>query len=204
MDGANAVLQQIVQPLLENEPKPPKTPAQKAIRKSFKISAHLANLLPTGSVLTFQVLSPAFTHQGQCQTTISRTMTLGLLALCCFLSFILRFTDSFRDARGKVRYGLATSRGLWVIDGSVKLEPEEAEKYRLKFIDFFHAFMSVLVFVAVAMFDKNIVKCFCPTPSPETKELLVTLPIGIGIACSVLFVALPTKRHGIGFPLSRN
>jgi hypothetical protein len=39
-----------------------KTPAQKAIRKTFKISTHLANLLPTGTVLVFQIMSPIFTH----------------------------------------------------------------------------------------------------------------------------------------------
>lgn len=89
-----------------------------------------------------------------------------------------------------------------MIDG--KLETGETDKYRLRFVDFFHAFMSVLVFAAVALFDQNVVKCFYPTPSDEAKDLLVALPIGIGVVCSLLFVAFPTKRHGIGFPLSRH
>jgi hypothetical protein len=202
------IINEIQQPLLENESiipsKPPKTPAQKAVRKTFKISAHLANLLPTGSVLTFQILSPVFTHQGQCRTFTSQVTTLALLAFCCFLCFLLSFTDSFRDPRGKVRYGLATSQGLWVIDGLVRMEAEEAAKYKVKVIDFFHAFMSILVFVAVALFDKNVVKCFFPTPSEEAKELLVAVPIVVGVVCSLLFVTFPTKRHGIGFPLSRH
>lgn len=91
-----------------------------------------------------------------------------------------------------------------MIDGLVTLEPEEAEKYRLKFIDFFHAFLSILVFAAVALFDKNIVKCFYPAPTEEFKELLIALPIGTGLVCSLLFIAFPSKRHGIGFPLSRD
>lgn len=81
---------------------------------------------------------------------------------------------------------------------------DEAPKYRLRFIDFFHAFASILVFIAVALFDESVVKCFVPKPSEEAKELLVALPIVIGVVCSVLFVVFPGQRHGIGFPLSRN
>ncbi|KAA8526339.1 hypothetical protein F0562_008458 [Nyssa sinensis] len=166
--GDSSALEEQQQPLLEEQPipgKPKKTPAQKAIRKTFKGTALLANLLPTGSVLAFQILSPIFTHQGKCRSIVSQSQTLGLL---------------------------------------VTIPPEEAAKYRLKFIDFFHAFMSILVFAAVALFDQNVVKCFYPMPSEEAKELLATLPIGIGVICSLLFVAFPTKRHGIGFPLSRH
>lgn len=90
-----------------------------------------------------------------------------------------------------------------MIDSSVTLPKEECAKYRLRFIDFFHAFASLLVFVAVALFDENVVKCFYPTPSDETRELLVVLPVGIGIFCSLLFIVFPSKRHGVGFPLSR-
>lgn len=195
------------QPLLENAPspqKPPKTPAQKTIRKAFKGTAHLSNLLPTGTVLIFQLLSPAFTHHGQCHTVTSKTMTILLLTFCSLSCFLLSFTDSFRDERGKVRYGVVSLNGLWVMDASVRLPNDEAEKYRLRFIDFFHAFMTILVFGAIALFDKSVVSCFVPKPSEEAQELLVALPIGIGLVCSVLFVAFPSQRHGIGFPLSRN
>ncbi|TKY66813.1 hypothetical protein E2542_SST09704 [Spatholobus suberectus] len=195
------------QHLLENEPAPhktPKTPAQRTMRKAFKGTAHLAKLLPTGTVLIFQTLSPLFTHQGQCHTTTSKVMTIGLLTFCSISCFLLSFTDSFRDERGKVRYGVASLNGLWVMDASVRLPVDEADKYGLRFIDFFHAFMSILVFLAIALFDGSVVSCFVPKPSEEAKELLVALPIGIGIVCSVLFVAFPSQRHGIGFPLSRN
>ncbi|XP_027348188.1 protein DMP7 [Abrus precatorius] len=195
------------QPLLENAPasqKAPKTPAQKTMRKAFKGTAHLTKLLPTGTVLLFQTLSPAFTHQGQCNTLTSKAMTIGLLTFCSLSCFLLSFTDSFRDERGKVRYGVASFNGLWVMDTSVRLPIDEEAKYRLRFIDFFHAFMSILVFLAIALFDGSVVSCFVPKPSEETKELLVVLPIGIGLVCSVLFVAFPSQRHGIGFPLSRN
>ncbi|XP_052177575.1 protein DMP7 [Diospyros lotus] len=195
-------------PLLEAQPqpapKPSKTSGQKAIRKTFKISAHLSNLLPTGSVLAFQILSPVFTHEGQCRSVVSQSLTLALLALCGISSFLLCFTDSFRDDRGKVRYGLATFGGLRVIDGTVTLPPEEAAKYRLRFADFFHGFLSVVVFASVALFNQNVVKCFYPSPSEEAQELLATLPVGTGVVCSLLFICFPSNRHGIGFPLSRH
>ncbi|QCE04412.1 protein DMP7 [Vigna unguiculata] len=197
---------QNLQPLLENvvAEKTPKTPAQKTMRKAFKGTAHLSKLLPTGTVLIFQTLSPLFTHQGQCKTVSNKVMTIVLLSLCSISCFVLSFTDSFRDERGKVRYGVASANGIWVMDASVKLPAEEAQKYRLRFIDFLHAFMSILVFLAIALFDGSVVSCFAPKPSEETKELLMILPVGIGTVCSLFFVAFPTQRHGIGFPLSRN
>lgn len=209
-EECRAAIQELIeQPLLGNEAVPnkqPKTPAQKAMRKTFKGTAHLANLLPTGSVLAFQILSPAFTHQGQCRSAVSQATTLGLLACCAASCLVLCFTDSFRDPRGKVRYGIATFGGLWAIDGAsdALIAPEEAAKYRIRSIDFAHALASLLVFAAVAAFDQNVVKCFCPSPSEEAKELLVAVPVAVGVVCSLFFVAFPSRRHGIGFPLSRH
>ncbi|WMV49127.1 hypothetical protein MTR67_042512 [Solanum verrucosum] len=113
-------------------------------------------------------------------------------------------TDSFKDKKGKISYGFATIRGLWIIDGSIRIPNQIARKYKLKFIDFLHGFMSMLVFAAIAMFDQNVVNCFYPKPSDEIEELLVALPIGVGVICSMFFVVFPTKRHGIGFPLTSN
>ena len=187
----------------ETEPEPRKNLIQRAISQTFQSTAHLANLLPTGSVLAFQLLSPIFTNQGQCDV-VSRTLTSWLIALCGLSCFLLSFTDSFKDQKGNIYYGFATVRGLWVIDGSAILPPEKAATYQLKFIDFAHAFMSILVFSAVALFDQNVLSCFYPMPSEETKELLTALPVGIGMVCSMLFVVFPTQRHGIGFPLTAN
>ncbi|KAF2305163.1 hypothetical protein GH714_002691 [Hevea brasiliensis] len=154
-----------------------------------------------GTVLAFQLLSPIFSNQGNCDS-VSRFMTTGLVALCGLSCFLSSFTDSFIDKNGNVCYGFATFRGLWIIDGSETIEPEIGAKYRLRFIDFMHALMSILVFAAIALFDQNVVNCFNPTPSAETQEVLMALPVGIGVICSMLFVVFPTQRHGIGFPLS--
>ena len=192
-------------PLLHNKevPEAERNLIQKAISQTFQSTAHLANLLPTGSVLAFQILSPIFTNLGNCDSA-SRLMTAGLVALCGASCFLLSFTDSFRDSKGNICYGFATFRGLWVIDGSTTLPPALAAKYRLRFIDFMHAFMSILVFAAIALFDQNVVNCFFPAPSDEMREVITALPVGIGVICSMLFVTFPTKRHGIGFPLSAN
>uniref|UniRef100_A0A2N9G0V4 Uncharacterized protein n=1 Tax=Fagus sylvatica TaxID=28930 RepID=A0A2N9G0V4_FAGSY len=155
-----------------------KTLIQKAISQTFQSTAHLANLLPTGTVLAFQLLSPLFTNEASLTALGTRRETSVM--------------------------GLPPCGDLWVIDGSATLSPELAAEYQLRFIDFVHAFMSILVFVAVALFDTNVVSCFFPAPSDESQEILTSLPVGIGVICSMLFVAFPTKRHGIGFPLSAN
>ncbi|RHN62357.1 hypothetical protein MtrunA17_Chr4g0046541 [Medicago truncatula] len=51
--------------------------------------------------------------------------------------------------------------------------------------------MPILVFSAIAMFDDNVVNCFLPPPSHEMHEFLTALPVGIGVLCSMLFVAFP-------------
>ncbi|CAI0461201.1 unnamed protein product [Linum tenue] len=174
------------------------------MKKTFKATELLTKLLPTGSVLTFQIMSPILTNQGKCQSAISTYMALFLLVLCGLSCFLQCLADSFRDAKGKVRYGLATFSGLWVMDGSVnKLSLAKSRQYRLRFLDFFHATVSVVVFVAVALFDKNVMSCFFREPTEEVKELLSTLRLGIGLVSSLLFLAFPTKRHGIGTPLSQ-
>lgn len=108
------------------------------------------------------------------------------------------------DDEGNVSYGFVTWSGLWIIDGSeVDLSDEDKEKYELKFIDFAHAFMSVLVFLSIALFDQNVTKCFFPTPSTETMHLLTSVPVGIGVMSSMFFVTFPTTRHGIGFAVAQ-
>ncbi|KAF8413822.1 hypothetical protein HHK36_001816 [Tetracentron sinense] len=87
--------------------------------------------------------------------------------------------DQQRDVKGKVCYGLAAFYGLWVIDEC-------------------HNFIGG----GFALFDQNVVKCFYPTPSKETNKLIMALSVGIGVLCSMLFVAFPTKHNGIDFPLS--
>uniref|UniRef100_A0A0D3GAT1 Uncharacterized protein n=1 Tax=Oryza barthii TaxID=65489 RepID=A0A0D3GAT1_9ORYZ len=88
------------------------SPVQRAISQTYQSTAHLAKLLPTGTVLAFQLLSPIVTNQGHCDVEANRAMAGALIALCALSCFVLSFTDSFRDAAtgGAVRY--AGRRGV--------------------------------------------------------------------------------------------
>ncbi|MED6130611.1 hypothetical protein PIB30_002732 [Stylosanthes scabra] len=200
-DGSQSQDQSL--PLLSNTeiPEAVRNQIQTAISQILENAANLANLLPTGTVLAFHLLSPFLTNQGSCDS-VSKAMTAALLALCGVLCIIICFTDSIKDSKGNLCYGFATFSGLWLIDASTTLPAEVNDKYKLKFIDFMHAAMSALVFAAVALFDEKTVSCFFPDPSLEIQEVLTKLPVAIGIFCSIFFVVFPTKRHGIGFPLS--
>lgn len=171
---------------------------RQAVSSTFKGTAYLANRLPTGIVLTFQLLSPVLSNHGVCDTAL-KALTAILLALCGLACFILSFTDSFKDEKGNVFFGFATFKGFYPIDRTVTISPEEAAKRKIGPFDFLQAFLSMLVFATIALLDQNIVNCFYPTPSVEMKEILSLLPIANGVVCSVLFVTFPTQRHGIGF-----
>lgn len=171
-----------------------------AMAKAFRSTADLAKHLPTGAVLVFEVLSPVFTDGGKCHD-VNRVMTAWLVGLCAAACFLLCFTDSFLDARGTVRYVVTTRAGVWVIDGTPPPSPEEAAKKRLKFIDFFHAFLSLVVFMSVAMFDRNVGACFNPVMSYDTRQVFTAVPLAGGLVGTLLFATFPSTRHGIGFPI---
>ncbi|KAJ3686133.1 hypothetical protein LUZ61_015297 [Rhynchospora tenuis] len=177
--------------------------AEAAFAKAFKSTADLAKHLPTGSVLIFQILSPVFTNQGECDD-VNRDMTKWLIIICSLAVFFLNFTDSFIDSGNNVRYVVATFNGLWVIDGSPPPDAEVAKTYSIKFIDFLHAIMAVMVFASVALFDNNIESCFFPVMSYDTRQILTVVPLATGLVGSALFVVFPSTRRGIGFPSLSN
>lgn len=175
-------------------------------QRALASTAHLANLLPTGTLLAFQLLTPVFTNNGQCDVA-TRAMTGLLLAVLALSGFLACFTDSFRAPDGQVYYGFATPKGMYLFDNRVSGSGQDGSgpdlsKYRLGLIDWVHAVLSVLVFGVVAFRDRNVVSCFYPKPSHEAQEVLDILPVGVGLICSLLFVAFPTRRHGIGYPVT--
>ncbi|GLJ06394.1 hypothetical protein SUGI_0038090 [Cryptomeria japonica] len=173
-----------------------------ALTQTLAGAAHLANLLPTGTVLLLQVLCPLVSNNGHCDN-VRRSMTAILLTCCGLSGFFASFTDSFKGSDGRVYYGLATPKGLYTFEymspGNGAPDPA---RYKLRLVDFVHAFLSLLVFAAIALYDRNVVGCFYPAPEKETEEILGVLPIAIGIVCSMLFLVFPTRRHGIGYPVS--
>ncbi|XP_061371896.1 protein DMP3-like [Gastrolobium bilobum] len=183
----------------------PKPRPRRALSQTLSGAANLANLLPTGTLLAFQILTPVFTNNGICDS-VTRPLTIGLLLLLGLSCFLACFTDTVKTSDGQVYHGLATLNGLWLFDYP---DPDpstsglpDLRKYKVRFIDFVHALLSVLVFCAVALRDKNLLRCFYPKPEHQTLELLDILPVGIGFICGLLFVVFPTTRHGIGYPVT--
>ncbi|GAB4848103.1 Protein dmp3 [Ancistrocladus abbreviatus] len=178
--------------------------SQRAVSQTLASTAQLANLLPTGTLLAFQLLTPIFTNNGACDS-VTRVLTSILLALLGISCFLASFTDSFKASDGQVYYGIATSKGMWVFEPpGAGTDLPDLTQYKLRFIDFVHAVLSLLVFAVVALRDKNAVGCFYPSPSHEAQEVLDIVPVGVGLICSLLFVAVPTKRHGIGYPVTKD
>ncbi|KAK9214119.1 hypothetical protein WN944_006107 [Citrus x changshan-huyou] len=181
--------------------------SRRALSQTLTSTANLANLLPTGTLLAFQLLTPIFTNNGSCDAA-TRLLTLLLLLLLAASCFLASFTDSVKSSSsGQVYYGFATFKGLFLFDyiqnpNASDHDLPDLNKYRIRFIDGVHAVLSVLVFAAVALRDKNVLSCFFPTPKHETQEVSDIVPVGIGLICSLLFVIFPTRRHGIGYPIT--
>lgn len=191
-------------PPAKNDAVPTTAPSpQSVLTRALQSSANLANLLPTGTIFAFQILTPFVTNGGLCEFTTKPLALLFALALSCFLA---SFTDSVKCSDGDVHYGFVTAEGLWMFDvsaaGAAVLP--DLSKYKLKAMDLVHASLSVVVFAAVAMRDKNVVGCLYPEPGNEVQKVLDVLPVVVGFGCSLLFVIFPTTRHGIGYPLTRD
>ncbi|KVI11057.1 protein DMP3-like [Cynara cardunculus var. scolymus] len=182
---------------------PPPSASQRAISQTLTTTANLAKLLPTGTLLAFQLLTPIFTNNGSCDSA-TRPLTAILLLLLATSAFLSCFTDSFKSADGQLYYGFATLKGMWLFDYYDPKNVVDLRKYRLRLIDWVHAVLTVLVLAAVALRDRNVVSCFYPTPDHEAQEVLDIIPIGIGLICSMLFVVFPTRRHGIGHPATHD
>jgi len=129
-------------------------PPPTVIDRSLASVANLAKLLPTGTALAFQSLSPSFTNRGACLPS-NRYLTAALLYFCVFFSF----TDSFVGGDGKLYYGLATAKGFLVFNYTGDDE-EDAERrrqvfknlhrLRIRWLDYVHAVFSAIVFLTVA------------------------------------------------------
>ncbi|KAM7474579.1 hypothetical protein LguiB_021822 [Lonicera macranthoides] len=193
--------------LISPPPPPPQVPSlsQRALSQTLTSTAQLANLLPTGTLLALQLLTPVFTNNGSCDSA-TRPMTFILLCFLAVACFLASLTDSFKCANGQVFYGFATFKGMWLFDfqSATGAGLPDLSKYKLNFIDWIHAVLSAFVLVALALRDRNVVNCFYPRPSHETQEVLDIVPLAIGMLCSLLFVIFPTRRHGIGYPVTQD
>uniref|UniRef100_A0A453AEB5 DUF679 domain-containing protein n=1 Tax=Aegilops tauschii subsp. strangulata TaxID=200361 RepID=A0A453AEB5_AEGTS len=184
---------------------PPMTTKGPAPATVMSSVANLAQLLPTGTVLAYQALSPSFTNHGKCETS-NQWLTGTLVTVLAFACLFFSFTDSIVGRRdGKLYYGFATPCGFNVFNFSSEEERQEwndldqFRRLRLRPLDFMHAFFAAVVFLTVAFSDVGLQNCFFPDANRNTEELLKNLPMGMAFLSSFVFVIFPTKRKGIGF-----
>uniref|UniRef100_A0A0D9V198 Uncharacterized protein n=1 Tax=Leersia perrieri TaxID=77586 RepID=A0A0D9V198_9ORYZ len=179
----------------------PKTATDKVMAST----ANLAQLLPTGTVLAYQALSPSFTNHGICNAAANQWLTAVLVAVLATLAVLFSFTDSVIGRDHKLYYGMATPRGFNVFNLSRKeekamgLPQKDLKKLRLRPTDFVHAFFTAIVFLTLVFSDVGLQNCFFQKPSDNTKELLKNLPLGMAFLSSFVFMIFPTKRKGIGY-----
>lgn len=169
----------------------------KGVQKTISKTSMLVNFLPTGTLLTFEMVLPAIYRNGEC-TPVTTTMTHVLLGICALSCFFFHFTDSFKGPDGKVYYGFVTPKGLAVFKPGLTVEVPKDERYRVGMTDFVHAIMSVMVFVAIAFSDRRVTECMFPGHEKEMDEVMESFPLMVGIVCSGLFLVFPNSRHGIG------
>ncbi|KAE9602138.1 hypothetical protein Lal_00049732 [Lupinus albus] len=156
----------------------------------------LIKLLPTGTFFLFQFLNPIATNTGQCNT-INKYLTTILFFACAFKCFFASFTDSYTGTDKKRHYGIVTTKGLYPSPPNTDLS-----NYNLKFSDFVHAVLSLVVFAVLALLDTNTVRCFYPDFESTQKQLLQVLPPAIGVVIGGVFIIFPNTGHGIGYPTS--
>ncbi|XP_061347397.1 protein DMP9-like [Gastrolobium bilobum] len=169
----------------------------KGVQKTLSKTSLLGNFLPTGTLLTFEMVLPSIYKNGQC-THVHTMMIHFLLALCSLSCFFFHFTDSFHGADGKVYYGFVTPKGLSVFKPGLHVEVPKDEKFKVGFQDLVHAIMSVMVFVAIAFSDHRVTHCLFPGHEKEMDQVMESFPLMVGIVCSGLFLVFPTSRRGIG------
>ncbi|KAJ6891710.1 protein DMP9-like [Populus alba x Populus x berolinensis] len=151
------------------EPGSKRRAVAKGMQKTISKTSMLVNFLPTGTLLTFEMLLPSISKNGVC-TPVTALMIHALLGLCSLSCFFFHFTDR-----------------LAVFKPGLTVDVPKDERYRVGFTDFVHAIMSVMVFMAIALSDHR-----------EMGEVMESFPLMVGVICSCLFLVFPTSRHGIG------
>ncbi|XP_042476869.1 protein DMP2-like [Macadamia integrifolia] len=164
--------------------------------KAFQGMASLIKLLPTGTVFLFRFLNPVLTNNGRCNHTINKYLEGILLVVCGFSCCFSTFTDSYEGSDGSVHYGIVTISGLWPSPASDKVN---LKSYKLRFGDFVHAFLTVIVFAVVSLLDTNTMDCYYPSLVSAQNVLVMVLTPVIGFLASTVFFFFHNTRHGIGY-----
>ena len=103
----------------------------------------------------------------------------------------------------KLYYGFATFKNFWVLnyvhDGNNPDEKEIEEnckKYKIRGIDYVHAFGSLIVFLIFAFSSSDVLHCFFPHGGENQYSMVLYLPLVAGVLSSFLFSICPTERKG--------
>ncbi|XP_047313076.1 protein DMP2-like [Impatiens glandulifera] len=168
---------------------------------TFGSVGNLLKLLPTGTVIAFESLSPVLSNNGNCRP-LQKYFIVVFITLFGLFCFISTFTDSYKLSNGKIHYVFATFKGIWPSPQDIAIN---SASYKIKFVDFFHAFFSLTVFAVLALLDSNTVGCLYPSFRSNQKKLLMALPPVIGASSAIILAVLfPKNRQGIGYPSNSN
>ncbi|ESQ32262.1 hypothetical protein EUTSA_v10005538mg [Eutrema salsugineum] len=188
-----------------------------AFARSLPMAGNFAKLLPTGTALMFETLIPSFSNGGACtDKPFNKLLTISLISFCAAACFFSSFTDSFVGEDGRIYYGVATAKGLYILsdylddhehgyDPESGLTADKKRRYKLSFVDFLHAFVSVVVFLALAVESSDFRRCLLPENNDGDDWggimviLIRYLGVMVGTVASFLLAIFPTKRRGIGF-----
>lgn len=172
--------------------------------KSTKdILTQLANILPTSTYLTFQLIAPLATNNGHCGTT-EKIATGVLLAVFAAIIAISTFTDSVKiPSTGTVYYGLVTPKGLWnpafqgagIPGVTGAFYTPGGSKYTLRLFDFVSAIFSLTAFATLSLLTDPVTSCYFKGLS---STVIKTVPLIVGVVISFLLTFAPAARNGFG------
>lgn len=185
------------QPSLAPGPGRKRRAVAKGVQKTLSKTSMLVNFLPTGTLLTFEMVLPSIYRNGNC-SPVASLMIHVLLGLCALSCFFFHFTDSFRGPDGKVYYGFVTPNGLALFKPGLNVDVPNDERFKLGLTDFVHAIMSVMVFVAIAFSDHRVTDCLFPGHEKDMDQVMESFPLMVGVVCSSLFLVFPNTRYGVG------
>ena len=127
-----------------NSPKPfsPSLP-KLALSQTLTSMANLANLLST--LLAFQILTPIFNNNDNFH--LITYLLIALLLLLTISCLLASFTDIVKVSDRKVYPDLANFKGMWIF---IYTNPSRSglpnlSNYRVRFIDFVHTLLSILM-----------------------------------------------------------
>lgn len=173
-------------------------------RTTKDILTQLANVLPTGTFMLFQLIAPLATNNGHCGKT-EKIVTGVLLAVFAVIIVVSCFTDSVKvPSTGKVYYGLVTTKGLWNLSFQGSGIPGVSgayytaggSKYTLRVFDFVTAALSLSAFATLSLLTDPVSGCYWKQLS---STVVKTVPLIVGVAVSFVMTFGPSARNGFGF-----